>query len=507
MLRRYPLISIVMTLMLLCTSESLQAAASVGSQAAAILDEAGGSTSLVVVQPGQESVIALNPDTPMTSASLYKVGVMVATYQALAAGTLSLYQPLTITQSDLDFYGDDPASPAGTTLSVADALERMITWSDNGAAGALIARLGTATINAAFTKQHMTHSHMGTPPDVSPSTPRSLAQTTASDQATLYLRLLAGQVVSLSASEDMLARLSRQRVNDRLPALLPPGTVVAHKSGDLDGVQNDAGILFTPRGPVITVVLTNQQTDETQARQAIARVSRLVYDYVLRGGPALPDYQIGAGWFFTQANGRGGAGELGYSIINDRDAQFWTAFRHLGGVDTVGYPASSAFLWHGLIYQVTQKEVFQWRPDLQDVTFLNVFDTLHDEGFDAWLDATKQIPPPLDTIDDRGLTWNQVIARHQRLLDRVPAIKARYHTDPAALNHYGLPMGIKDYGPVIVIRCQRAAFQYWKVSRPWAKVGAVTLVNAGDLAKTVNLFPPEASTPGPAGRTRALSLH
>ena len=36
------------------------------------------------------------------------------------------------------------------------------------------------------------------------------------------------------------------RINDRIPAGVSEGIPVAHKTGDLEGVRNDAGIVFAP---------------------------------------------------------------------------------------------------------------------------------------------------------------------------------------------------------------------------------------------------------------------
>jgi beta-lactamase class A len=476
--------------------QPVQAAPAIAPAAEQSLTALGGTTALVVQQPGQAPLVSWHADLPMTSASLYKEGVMVAVYAALARGTLVPTQTVTITQQELDFYGDDPASAAGTVLTVAAALERMIAVSDNSAAGALVGLVGYLAVNAAFAAAGMPHSHMGTPPGTPTSVPARLAVTTAADQAAFYSRLLTGTVVSPAASEAMLELLEAQRENDRLPALLPAGTVMAHKTGELDDVQNDAGIIFTPRGPLICVALTNGQAHVDAAAHAIAAVGRLAYDGFLAAGPALPDYSIGDGWFYTEANGQGGAGGEGYSVTDAYDHRIWDAFQARGGVAVLGYPASHRFLWNGFVEQITQKEVLQWQPQGQDVSYLNIFDTLHDDGFDAWLDQTKQIPPPLNTGPDTGLPWAKVVARHQQLLAQAPAIRTRYFADRDALTDYGLPMAVKDYGPVIVVRCQRAAFQYWKVTMSFAPSGTVTLVNGGDIAKAAGIFPSASLIPG-----------
>ena len=208
------------------------------------------------------------------------------------------------------------------------------------------------------------------------------------------------------------------------------------------------------------------------------------------------DYAIPNGHFYTQANGQGGEGGKGYTITDDESARFWSEFKRLGGVDVLGYPASHRFEWDGFKVQVTQRVVMQWRPEVGQVYFVNVFDRLHDLGKDAWLDVVRAIPPPFDTTPDTGLSWEQVKERHWRFLDQNEAIKRVYWSDSDPLQHYGLPMSYKDYGNVFVVRAQRAVFQYWKEDVPWARKGQVTIALGGDIAKEAGVFPIAAVTPG-----------
>jgi hypothetical protein len=78
----------------------------------------------------------------------------------------------------------------------------------------------------------------------------------------------------------MVARLSRQQINDRLPAALPDGVVVAHKTGNLPGLTHDAGIIFTPSGPRVVVAMTWDAFD-ADAYAFIANVASTVYSTLL----------------------------------------------------------------------------------------------------------------------------------------------------------------------------------------------------------------------------------
>jgi hypothetical protein len=224
--------------------------------------------------------------------------------------------------------------------------------------------------------------------------------------------------------------------------------------------------------------------------------------------PERADYPIGNGYYFSQANGMPTTPtSAGYLITDDGDVRLWSEFQRLGGVAALGYPAGSRTAHNGFVVQLTQKAVLQWRPERQEVWFANVFDELHEAGLDNYLFATHQIPPPLDLGDaalpacvagDQDACFVETAQNHYRLLERpeVPgALREFYWADGDPLNHWGLPMGVHDFGNVVVVRNQRAAFQYWRVATPFAAAGSVTVVNGGDVSKQAGLWSRAASMP------------
>ncbi|HEV7214558.1 MAG TPA: M23 family metallopeptidase [Chloroflexota bacterium] len=202
------------------------------------------------------------------------------------------------------------------------------------------------------------------------------------------------------------------------------------------------------------------------------------------------DYDIPHGHFFKEANGRGGAGITGYIVTDDQPAPIWQQFGGLGGVPALGYPIADRFTLDGFTVQAFQKAVVQWHPTDGRFYFLNVLDLLHANGDDAWLQSSEQIPPAVDNSADAALTWNQVMARHLSFLAGNPALRAFYYATPDWLDRYGLPTSaVTDEGNVLVVRCQRAALQLWKVNEPWAQAGQVTVANGGDLLKARGWLP------------------
>ena len=203
------------------------------------------------------------------------------------------------------------------------------------------------------------------------------------------------------------------------------------------------------------------------------------------------------GWFYKEANGFNGAGEAGFAVVDDADASLWSEFQRLGGVDRLGYPMSKRFEYGGYPTQAFQRVVLQWRPDLESAVAVSIFDDLSARGSDAWLDATRQVPRPSDTLLDAGLTGDELVASQIAMLDQYAALHDFYTSDPMAMTLYGLPLSIKDYGPVVSVRLQHATLQMWTSDTPWAAAETVIVVNSGDIAKDAGLWSPSVLAPTP----------
>jgi beta-lactamase class A len=76
--------------------------------------------------------------------------------------------------------------------------------------------------------------------------------------------------------------LLRQELNDEIPAGLPPGTPVAHKTGSITATLHDAAIVYPAgRAPYVLVVLTRGIPDQAVAQKLIADMSRLVWEHIM----------------------------------------------------------------------------------------------------------------------------------------------------------------------------------------------------------------------------------
>src|SRR6185369_15761532 len=87
--------------------------------------------------------------------------------------------------------------------------------------------------------------------------------TTARDLAVLMEAIERGRAASPASCRAMRDILLRQELNDEIPAGLPPGTRVAHKTGSITAVLHDAALVYPPgRSPYVLVVLTRNIPDE-----------------------------------------------------------------------------------------------------------------------------------------------------------------------------------------------------------------------------------------------------
>jgi beta-lactamase class A len=104
--------------------------------------------------------------------------------------------------------------------------------------------------------------------------------TSAYDLMKIFEHIALGKAVNKDASEQMVNILLQQYYQDLIPARLPQGTRVAHKTGWISGVHHDSGIIFLPGGgQLVLVLLSKKATDEIATKQMLASTARMVFDF------------------------------------------------------------------------------------------------------------------------------------------------------------------------------------------------------------------------------------
>ncbi len=260
----------------------------------------------IAAQPGAEVAvwfvgaggsIAINSDVSFHAASTMKVPVMIELFRRVDAGTRSLDATLRLTSTfasivdgspyTLDAGSDSDSllyTRVGTDVTLRELDERMITRSSNLATNALIQLLDPKVVNATAHTLGATHIEVRRGVEDNKAFAAGLNNTTtARDLGVLLAGIEAGTVASSASCAAMKDVLMRQEFNDEIPAGLPPGTKVAHKTGWITGTLHDAAVVYPKdRSPYVLVVLTRKIADEKVAGRLIADLSREVYAFVTR---------------------------------------------------------------------------------------------------------------------------------------------------------------------------------------------------------------------------------
>lgn len=213
--------------------------------------------------------VLLDPDGRYQAASLFKLWVMYEVFRQRDAGSLSFGEVLRLTQRHVDYDLGTLDRPAGSTILLGEALERMITISDNSSAILLSDRVGAHNITQSMQRLGLTRSRFAVD-DLT---------TSPGDMLLLLETIARGEAVSRQASAEMIHLLARQRVNDRIPRLLPPETIVAHKTGNLPGVVNDVGIIYGGQQVFVLAVLVDGTGNEAEAARVTAELAAMAYDH------------------------------------------------------------------------------------------------------------------------------------------------------------------------------------------------------------------------------------
>ena len=235
-----------------------------------------GSIGVVVSRLDGSQSFDFNGDRRFRAASLYKLFILATAMAAIDSGSLDAQDVLTISPA---LVAADPFADflTGTRVSVDCALRTMVEMSGNSAADVLEERLGIAAINAQMRALGLRQSSLTA--DAAVTTPR--------DMALLLSAIGRGEAFSPSASQRMLALLSNQEQNDRIPVPLPLTMRVAHKTGELPGLRHDVAIVFAPSGPYVLAALVQDAPDEAAARSTIVDLSRAAYAALEPSDPPL----------------------------------------------------------------------------------------------------------------------------------------------------------------------------------------------------------------------------
>jgi beta-lactamase class A len=269
--------------------------------------------------------IELHETDRFPMASTFKVPIAVQLLSRVDRGEIRLDQMITIEPHDLHPGSGTLSSlfkQPGVSLSVRNLMELMLLISDNSATDIVLRlaggpeavtskmrELGISGINVNRPTVRLISEWLGAdlPPEkdwtpdlwsrlyeaIPPATrtaaetrfntdPRDTAQPYA--MADLLLKIYSKKLHKPETAELLLDIMRRCQTGDaRIKGMLPPDTVIAHKTGSIGGTINDVGIVTLPdnAGHVVIALFVKQATKSEASEKAIAQIARTVYDYLL----------------------------------------------------------------------------------------------------------------------------------------------------------------------------------------------------------------------------------
>jgi len=212
------------------------------------------------------NVISIN-ERAQESASLIKLYVMGAVMQEIQNGNLEMND---------------------TTKHL---LDEMITVSDNSATNELVRYLnkdhdhkkGMKKVNAFIKAQgfEYTHEYNGLEDTSLWYDTDTKNTTSAKDCGRLLERIYRGEFVSHLASRQMEELLLNQQVTYKIPSTIPSESRVANKTGETSDCENDAAIVYTPKGDYILCIMSCEVSSKNSAVDSLQEMSSLIYSYFM----------------------------------------------------------------------------------------------------------------------------------------------------------------------------------------------------------------------------------
>jgi beta-lactamase class A len=198
-------------------------------------------------------------DEVVTAASTIKVPILATALDEADAGRLDLAQPCALPSQRTRGSGVLHALPFLNALTLADLLTLMIIVSDNTATNVVIDLIGMERVNRFCARAGLKATVLRRKMMDADAVRQGLENTTtARDQATLLDAIAWRDLLPAPSRAFALGALEQQQFNDGLPALLPDGAVVAHKTGVLPGLRHDVGIItgMNGRQAVVAVLVS-----------------------------------------------------------------------------------------------------------------------------------------------------------------------------------------------------------------------------------------------------------
>lgn len=173
----------------------------------------------------------------------------------------------------------------GEKRTIRELMFRMITVSSNLATNMIIELVGPEKVTATAHALGASDLHVLRGVEDNKAFEKGMNNTTtAYDLMILMEKIGQGKAVNKKSSDEMVHILLDQEFNEIIPARLPSNVKVAHKTGNITGVEHDSGIVFLPDGrKYVLVLLSKGLEDKEDGIKCMSEISEMIYHYMVRG--------------------------------------------------------------------------------------------------------------------------------------------------------------------------------------------------------------------------------
>lgn len=208
-------------------------------------------------------------------ASSIKICVLAELYRQAQQGKLKLTDMYTVNAADLvqdsDIMGG--LTPGMTQITLRDLATMMVAVSDNSAANVLIDRVGMDNVNAFLSSQGLRDTRLRRKMmDLKAAGEGRENISTPNEMAKLLQAVYQGKILNKEMTDDFFKVLATHK-DSWIPRNLPDDLKIADKSGALEGVRNDSGVVFVDKRPYILCVMTTYLRRERDGEEAISNIS------------------------------------------------------------------------------------------------------------------------------------------------------------------------------------------------------------------------------------------
>ena len=222
---------------------------------------------------------SLHENEVFAQASSIKITVLANLYFQAQQGKLKLTDLYTVQSSDLvpdsDIMGG--LTPGVTRITLRDLATMMVAVSDNSATNVLIDRLGMENVNAMLGSLGLTHTRLRRKMmDVEAAKQGRENISTPREMMMLLGSIYRGKLLNKESTAEFFRVLSTNK-DSWIPHDLPANVKIANKPGSLEGVRNDAGIVFVEGRPYVICVMTAFLENERDGEEAISKVSQAAW--------------------------------------------------------------------------------------------------------------------------------------------------------------------------------------------------------------------------------------